>query len=133
MVRYVKTATATIPIVGLMADPIAYGLVSSLARPDGNITGVSSDAGLEMWGKRLGLLRELIPAASRVGFLVTRDLVGSAGEATVREAAQQAGISLVTPPLQGAIQEPEYRRVFKVMRQADALIVNDQAENNSYS
>jgi putative ABC transport system substrate-binding protein len=69
MVRYLKAATSTIPIVGDMDDPVALGLVSSLARPDGNITGVSADAGPEVWGKRLGLLRELIPAASRVGFL----------------------------------------------------------------
>jgi putative ABC transport system substrate-binding protein len=117
MVRNFKAATATIPIVGSMADPVAFGLVSSLARPGGNITGVSSDAGLEIWGKRLELLRELIPAASRVGFLASRDV---AEAPAMREAAQEAGISLVAPPLEGALQEAEYRRVFKLMTQERA-------------
>jgi putative ABC transport system substrate-binding protein len=40
-----------------MADPVTFGIVESLARPGGNITGVSTDAGLEIWGKRLDLLR----------------------------------------------------------------------------
>jgi putative ABC transport system substrate-binding protein len=101
MVRRFKAATATIPIVGVTADPVAFGLVSSLARPGGNITGVSSDAGLEIWGKRLGLLRELIPAASRVGFLASPDV---AELPAMREAAQEAGICLVGPPLEGALQ-----------------------------
>ena len=50
-----KAATTTIPIVTTTADPIAGGLVSSLARPGGNITGVSVDAGNEVMGKRLAL------------------------------------------------------------------------------
>jgi putative ABC transport system substrate-binding protein len=135
MVRNLKAATTTIPIVGLMADPVAYGLVDSLARPGGNVTGVTPDTGLEVWGKRLGLLRELIPGVSRVGFLVSRDLAGSPTEAAIREAVQQAGISLVEPPLEGAIEEAEYRRVFKVMaeEQADALVVSDQGEHTTYS
>jgi putative ABC transport system substrate-binding protein len=135
MVRNFKAATATIPIVGATADPVAHGLVSNLARPGGNITGVSADAGLEMWGKRLGLLRELMPSASRVGFLVSRDVAESSEGVAMREAAQQAGISLVGPPLEGAIQEAEYRRVFKVMAEerADALVVSDQGEHTTYS
>jgi putative tryptophan/tyrosine transport system substrate-binding protein len=137
MARYVKAATATIPIVGYMADPVARGDVDSLARPGGNLTGVS-DAGEEIWGKRLGLLRELIPAASRVGFLVTRSEKHAAGSpvgVAMRDAAQQAGISLVGPALEGAIQEADYRRLFEVLTQerADALIVADQAENHTNS
>jgi putative ABC transport system substrate-binding protein len=135
MVGNFKAATITIPIVGTMSDPVAFGLVSSLARPGGNITGISSDAGIEIWRKRLGLLRELIPAASRVGFFVTRDLVGSAGEVAFRDAAQQAGMSLVGPPLEGTIQDAEYRRVFGLIMQerADVLIVIDQSEHATYS
>jgi hypothetical protein len=69
-----KAATTTIPIVGLMADPVPFGIVESLARPGGNITGVSTDAGLEIWGKRLDLLREAVPGISKVGFLASRVL-----------------------------------------------------------
>ena len=67
-----KSATTTIPIVTVTADPISYGLVTSVAHPGDNITGVVVDAGLESWGKRLSLLREIVPTLSRVGFLATR-------------------------------------------------------------
>jgi putative ABC transport system substrate-binding protein len=89
---------------------------------------------IEIFGKRLDLLRELIPGVSRVGFLVSRDLVGSPTEAVIREAVQQAGISLVGPPLEGVIEEAEYRRVFQVMTQerAHALIVSPQPEHFTY-
>jgi putative tryptophan/tyrosine transport system substrate-binding protein len=62
-----KGATATIPITAIFADPTATGIVSSLARPGGNITGVSVD-GPDQWGKRLALLHEALPRISRVGF-----------------------------------------------------------------
>jgi putative ABC transport system substrate-binding protein len=135
MILRLKEATASIPIVGSMGAPVAWGAVDSLARPGGNITGVSADAGLELWGKRPGLLRELIPTGSRVGFLVSRDLAGSPEVAAVQEAAKQVGISLVGPPLESPIQESEHRRVFDVMTQerADALIVGDQSEHGTYS
>ncbi len=65
-----KAATSSIPIVmGLVADPVGAGLVASLARPGGNITGVSG-ATAEMAGKLLGLLKEALPAAGRIGALV---------------------------------------------------------------
>ena len=63
-VRSLKDTTASIPIVGVTADPLAYGLTKSLSRPDGNVTGVSVDAGLELWGKRLSIVREILPSAS---------------------------------------------------------------------
>ena len=49
LVREFKAATATIPIVGIMGDPVASKMVFSLARPRGNITGFSTDAGAEIW------------------------------------------------------------------------------------
>ena len=65
-----KAATDSIAIVmGLVADPVGSKLVASLARPGGNITGVSG-AVAEMGGKILGLLREAFPAATRIGALV---------------------------------------------------------------
>lgn len=64
-----KHATSTIPIViGRVADPVASGLVATLARPGGNITGWTHQ-GLEMRVKYLDLLKEAVPGASRVGIL----------------------------------------------------------------
>ena len=65
-----KNATGTIPIVmTAVGDPVRLGLVTSLARPGGNVTGVSFDVGLEVFPKALELLRESIPNLRRVAVL----------------------------------------------------------------
>src|SRR5215813_861061 len=60
VVRALKLATTVIPIVGVMSDPVAFGIVKRLNRPGDNITGVSPDAGIELPGKQLDLLKELL-------------------------------------------------------------------------
>ena len=62
-----KAATTAIPIVGLFASPVETGIVASLARPGGNITGVSVDVGTEQWDKRIQLLQQVVPRATRLG------------------------------------------------------------------
>ncbi len=65
-----KRATATIPIVMWNAtDPVGIGLVANLARPGGNVTGLSDDQGPEIIGKRLQLLKEIAPTISKVAVL----------------------------------------------------------------
>jgi putative ABC transport system substrate-binding protein len=61
-----KGATATIPIVFVASDPVGNGLVASLSRPERNLTGVAYDAGIEMWGKQLQMLKEIVPTLSIV-------------------------------------------------------------------
>ena len=71
---YLKAATSTIPIVFMFVpDPVGMKLVESLARPGGNITGLSN-FGRDLAGKRLQLLKEIVPGLSRVGFLVNSNL-----------------------------------------------------------
>ena len=130
-----KVATDTIPIVGAISDPVAFGLIESLARPGGNITGVSVDAGLEVWGKRLEILKEIIAGLSRVAFLAsTRESWESPNGTAVREVAERLGISLIVSPLEGDLGDAKYRHVFELMAQerADALIVNPSPENFTY-
>jgi len=69
-----KNATATIPIVGIsLTDPVGLGLIPSLARPGGNVTGVSYSVGADIFGKDLELLREAIPKVRRVAVLSNPD------------------------------------------------------------
>jgi putative tryptophan/tyrosine transport system substrate-binding protein len=83
-----KAATATVPIVfGVTDDPVRLGLVTSLARPGGNATGVYFFLS-DLAAKQLGLLRELAPAATRIGLLVNPDNANA--EAMTREMAAAA-------------------------------------------
>ena len=76
-----KAATTTIPIVfSVTDDPVALGLVASLARPGGNATGVTFLLA-ELGAKQLGLLRELVPAATRIGLLVNPNNTTSKAQA----------------------------------------------------
>jgi putative tryptophan/tyrosine transport system substrate-binding protein len=67
-----KRATATIPIVMFAGDPVGSGLIASLARPGGNITGLTTEASREIFSKQLELLKEAAPKISRVGILTNR-------------------------------------------------------------
>jgi putative tryptophan/tyrosine transport system substrate-binding protein len=91
-----KQATTTIPIVMIgIGDPVGAGLVPSLARPGGNITG-NTILGPEIAGKRLQLLKEVIPALSRVAFLWNPNNASHPGQlAELREAATTLGIKLL--------------------------------------
>jgi putative ABC transport system substrate-binding protein len=83
-----KAATTTTPIVFLLAeDPVRTGLVASLARPGGNLTGINF-LSAELVAKRLELVRELVPAATRIGVLVNPS--GPNSETTLRD-SQTAG------------------------------------------
>ena len=124
-----KAATSTIPVVAFMLDPLKAGLVTSLARPGGNLTGITLDAGIEIWGKRLQMLKEAIPSITTAAFLGMRDgWEGSAGQ-VLREAGAQLGISLVFMlPQEGNAEEIE--RVFAVMEQQrpDAVLVSGEGD-----
>ena len=92
-----KHATTTIPIVFSGAtDPVGRGLVASLARPGGNITGTSFDGGPEIFGKRLELLKEAVPTVSRVAILAgqVRTPTYDAVEKAQESAARALGLTL---------------------------------------
>jgi len=109
VVRAAKQATKTIPIVmAITPDPVAAGLVDSLARPGGNITGLTSLA-RDLSGKRLELLTEIIPRLSRVGILTV------AGYTALKD-YEDAARSLKVPlqPLQVQVPNPDLPRAFQV-------------------
>jgi putative tryptophan/tyrosine transport system substrate-binding protein len=111
-IRAVKDSTTTIPIVMYGGvDPIAAGFVASLARPGGNITGVLIAPGFTVVGKKLALLKEMVPRAARVGFL-SPDKSGAQGQ--VLE-AQKAAASLYLKLVVAEVENGNYDRAFDTM------------------
>ncbi len=95
-IQAAKTTTKTIPIVmAVSGDPVGEGFVASLARPGGNITGLALFPGPEIVGKLLQLLKEVVPAASRVGVLANpANTVHAILVREVKGAADSLGVQL---------------------------------------
>ena len=132
MTAKLKAATNTIPIVAITGDPIRFGLVSSLARPGGNITGVSLDAGTELWGKRLEMLAEAVPKLRRALLVGPQNALEGAGSKAMRLVAERLGLDLVNISVAAPVNEAAYRRTFEAIRrdQAEGLLFT--ADNESY-
>jgi putative ABC transport system substrate-binding protein len=113
-------ATTTIPIVmGNSIDPVGAGLVASLARPGGNVTGFTQDTGDEINGKRLELLKETLPNLSRLGFLFNPDVAINRSRLTsMRDVARALGLTLV----------PVEARGLDALEQAFAIMVRERAQ-----
>jgi putative tryptophan/tyrosine transport system substrate-binding protein len=134
LVLDLKAATSTIPIVGTMAFPVEAGIVASLARPGGNITGVSTDVGQDQWAKRVQLLKEAVPQITRLGVIETRNGREQFSAVMMRESALKNSVSIVGPALEHPADEQEYQRVFAALAQegADGLYVTEESENVTY-
>jgi len=90
-----KRATTTIPIVMVHADdPVEAGYVASLAHPGGNITGLTFEASTESEGKRLEILKEIVPRLSRVAILRQADTGSAETVAGIEIAARRLGVTL---------------------------------------
>lgn len=127
LVKAFAATTTTIPIVAIIADPIALGLVKSLAHPGGNLTGVSIDTGTGIVAKRLQLLKEVMPSANKVTYLLANSGTwNSSAGLPDREAAQQLGITL-TGNFLAEVNEVQLRRTFAEMSEnkLDAAIVDE--------
>jgi ABC-type uncharacterized transport system substrate-binding protein len=157
LTREIKALGTGIPMVGPTADPVALGLSTNLARPDGNFTGVVIDAGLEIWAKRVQLLFETARKLTKVGLLLanpTGFVPGQRGaSAHVLDAARRAGTKAAFVVVSGNFDRAAYERIFdaviiggeKVDRAAyertfaamekegvDGLVVNETSEHLTY-
>jgi putative tryptophan/tyrosine transport system substrate-binding protein len=117
-----RAATATIPIVFTSTDPVKSGLVTSLNRPGGNLTGVAFFV-LALGAKQFGLLRELVPNAVTIGMLVNPKLPDTAATVADGQAAARAGG--LEPQILYASDDSELEAAFADMKQRriDALVV----------
>ena len=113
-------ATTTIPIVMIGGvDPVSIGLVASLARPGGNLTGLTADAGGEILGKRFELLKEILPNLSRVGILFNPDVAFNRSRQTSMTATART-LGLTTIPVEA--------RGLDALEQAFAMMVRERAQ-----
>lgn len=130
LTRAFIAATTTIPIVTMTGDPIRLRLVTNIARPGGNVTGVSVDAGFELWGKRLELLAEALPNLRRVHFVSTTGAWEGGGGKATREVAQRLGIALVSAPVVSPVNEEALRRTFGTIMpgQVDGIVFSYETE-----
>ena len=129
LIRTLRAATGEVPIIGIFGDPLSYRTVSNLARPEGSITGVSIDAGLEVTGKRLQVLKEVKPEIRTVASLaISADWEGVGGD-HLRRAAHDLGVTVLglTPESNSGTG---LRQAFQALQkhQPDALLVSASGE-----
>jgi len=121
-------ATTTIPIVMTNSvDPVGTGLVASLARPGGNVTGFAQDTGDEIYGKRLELLKETVPNLSRVAILWNPDFASNQSRVeSMRKAAQGMGLMVVSVEARG---QDAFEQAFTTMmkERTQAFVISGDA------
>lgn len=115
LTKAILAATTSIPVVAISGNPLAAGLVTSLARPGGNLTGVSIDAGVGIAAKRLQILKEAAPTADNIAYLVS-----GATE------ADRSGLASIAKLL-AVVNEAELARAFANMadRKVQGIIVGE--------
>jgi ABC-type uncharacterized transport system substrate-binding protein len=128
-----KTATTTIPIVMVnIVDPVSTGLVASLARPGGNVTGLAVDAGGEILGKRFELLKEILPNLSRLGIMWNPDVaVNRSRQVAMTETARTLGLTTIPVEVRGV---DTLERAFAAMmkERAQAFVVQGDSVLHEY-
>jgi putative ABC transport system substrate-binding protein len=124
-VEAAKAATTTIPIVFVTSDdPVARGLVGSLGRPGGNLTGITFFGGGQLAAKRLELLREFVPKAATIAFLMVPNWPGSDAELPdVQVAARAIGVKIVVVRA-GSERDLEPAFAAAIQAGANALVVS---------
>jgi len=129
-----KQATSSIPVVMALGDPVSVGIVSNLARPNGNITGFATQ-NVDLDGKRLDLLKDLLPHLSRVAMLANAaNPMVDASLRTLRPAAQQLRIKLdifdarSSAEIETALQRLNDARPDGVLVAPDLLLLTQRSE-----
>ncbi len=131
MTQEAKRITTAVPIVMVGSSaPVEVGLVASLARPGGNVTGLTLDTGLEMEGKRLELLKDALPGVSRVACIGDKLYWESGWGRSAQTAARQLGLTLLV----AEYQPGDYKGAFGFIERErpDAIIAAFTPHNLVY-
>jgi putative tryptophan/tyrosine transport system substrate-binding protein len=134
-----RKATSRIPIVvALMSDPVGTGLVASLARPGGNITGMSIQS-TDLAGKRIELIKEAIPALRRFAILAYVEYAGTMLDVgAIHSASKSVGLDVVTIPIHRANDiepalaslDPQIQAIYvppNILVNTNRILINDLA------
>ena len=130
-VQAAQDATRTIPIVMMSADPVGVGVVATLARPGGNVTGVSQNS-VALSAKRLELIRAILPRAARVAYLAS-SVEGSQGRRFVEQSradAPKLGLQLEPAVFIRSVNELDGALATIARTRPDALIVQPLFTND---
>jgi putative tryptophan/tyrosine transport system substrate-binding protein len=129
-----KALTSTIPIVVNVNDPVASGLVASLARPGANISGFASDGEPALNGKVVQLLKNTVPSATRLAYVDARSMWGLPGAEAARESATALGLTFVPVLLDNPITERSYQDAFATIarERIDAVYLGNSVESINF-
>jgi putative ABC transport system substrate-binding protein len=134
IVLALQAETRTIPIVAWTGDPVVSGIVSNIARPGGNVTGVSVMVGPEFGGKVLQLFGDAVGKLSNARALTIPEEWESPASKLFRETAERMKIPLQLEPLQTPVNEAEYRRAFEAMQRdhVDGVLIGVALESYTH-
>jgi putative tryptophan/tyrosine transport system substrate-binding protein len=129
----IRSHAADVPIVVITNDPVVFNVTDTLARGRRKITGISVDAGLELWGKRLEVLKQLVPSARRVGFLVPEAIQETKYRAELDRAGSALGMQIVSVHLTPPFEKAAYETAFVSLKagRVDGLLIQDGSLNNA--
>ena len=134
LVLALQSETRTIPIVAWTGDPVASGIVSNIARPGGNVTGVSVFVGADFGGKVLQLFVDAVGKLSNARELIVSADSESPPSKALRETAERMKIAVKIEPLQTPVNEAEYRRAFDAMQRdhVDGVFISPGLESYTH-
>lgn len=132
LVTAVQDEIQNIPVIGAVTDPLGYGFSNSLARPNRNFTGVATDAGADIYGKRMEILRDALPMLRRVAFLtLVPTWTLSPAVANARDAAAHLGVTVIPALTEEPVDAAAFGHVFAEAASAGAEAVYVHAGPNN--
>ena len=134
VVLALQAETRTIPIVGWTGDPIVSGIVSNIARPGGNVTGVSIFVGSDFAGKSLQLFLDAVGKLSNARAVSTSAASEDPSFKAFRDTAERMKIPVQLELLQTPVSEAEYRRAFDAMQRdhVDGVLLGPELEHYNH-